>query len=154
MISVHFCYKLSLHYPCVLRLKFFIFKLMEHQILHAWKINEWRKMWFKWWVLNLGKDTKLSKIILDNHIHNDTRMFILLCLMILFVHHLLTTMGFGCQGFCFSSNFNKRLVPWSSSCVCSTKWMLVQFWVTIILNLSPRFNIPNWNLLTLVKTWV
>jgi hypothetical protein len=78
MILVHFCYKLSLHYPCVLRLKFFIVKLIEHQILHAWKINERRKMWFKWFYL--GKDVELSNIVLDNHIHNDTRM----CLMILY----------------------------------------------------------------------
>lgn len=84
MVSVHFCYKLSFHYPCVLRLKFFIFKIMEHQILHAWKINERKKMWFKWWVLNLGKIMELSKIVLDNHVHNGTRMFKSFCLMILY----------------------------------------------------------------------
>lgn len=41
-------------------------------------------MWFKWWVFNLGKDMELSKIVLDNHIHNDRRMFKSLCLMILY----------------------------------------------------------------------
>jgi hypothetical protein len=37
-------------------------------------------MWFKWWVLDLWKDMELSNIVIDNHIHNDIRM----CLVILY----------------------------------------------------------------------
>ncbi len=96
MILVHFWYKLSFHYPCVLRLKSFIFKLMEHQIWHAWKINERRKMWFKWWVFNIGKDMELSKL-------SETTTFTMIeecyhyVLWFCIVHHLLRTMGFGCD---------------------------------------------------------
>ncbi len=101
MIMIHFCCKLSLLWDlCVLRLKFFRFKLIKHQVLCAQKTIERTKGWY----IHAGGCLTLQKTWSSPALSWTTTLMVArecsnsLRLMIVYRSpFLLTTIGLGCD---------------------------------------------------------